>query len=250
MKTQRPASQFQPLETYKRELFSTPFYQMKFNWNYDEIIKDVRTAVSHVEKAYENDSARNYTTYFEREIHDKYISPKGWCKQLATNLKDTYMDLMHKEFMFELNGLKRSDVHLHLWVNRYTDDHSHNAHNHKGSKLSGTFYVECGEVCAPIIFESPMEYANMLFATMDCNNRDGQTAHHGVPAVQKEFQFMPRNGDVLLWPSYVYHHVPRQQDQEERISISFNLSHPEDLSYGFADDILEEIDYGFLTHDK
>ena len=43
----------------------------------------------------------------------------------TTALKDTYVDLMHKEFLFspkELN-LSRDKVHLHMWVNRYTGDH-------------------------------------------------------------------------------------------------------------------------------
>ena len=139
---------------------------------------------------------------------------------------------------------------MHLWVNRYTGDHQHSYHNHKGSKLSGTFYVKTGQPCAPIIFESPMEYANLLFATQDCEIEQGQMEHNGVPAVQQSMKFHPNAGDVCLVPSYLYHTVPRQPDQEERISISFNLDHHSDLGFGYSDKVLDKLDYGFLHHEQ
>lgn len=243
---------FQPFQVRKTDLFSTPFYTMRFIADYEEIVRDVRKAISISEKKFPNDPSRNYTTYFDMETHHEYISNTEWCKNLATSLKDTYVDLMHKEFLFSPKNLNlsRDKIHLHLWVNRYTGDHNHSSHNHKGSKLSGTFYVKTGQPCAPIVFESPMEYANLLFATQDCEIAEGQMEHNGVPAVQQSMRFHPSAGDVCLWPSYLYHTVPRQLDQEERISISFNLDHHDQLNYGYSDKILDKLDYGFLHHER
>jgi len=245
----RKQTDYQPLETHKRELFSTPFYLMRFNYNLQEIVYDVRKAISALKM--QDDPSRNYTTYFERDVHDDIIARTDWCKQLTTNLKDTYVDIMHKEFLKDPRHLKmkRKDLHCFLWVNRYTSDHEHNAHNHKGSILSGTFYVKCQHPCSPIIFESPTEYHNMLFQTEDRTHTEGQLTQFGVPAIQKEFQYHPKDGDIAMWPSYLYHHVPRQVDQEERISISFNLAHQEEYGTGATDEVLDELDYGFLTHE-
>ena len=129
---------FQPFQVQKTELFPTPFYTMRFIADYEEIIRDVRKAVSISEKKFPNDPSRNYTTYFDMETHLEYISNTEWCKNLATSLKDTYVDLMHKEFLVSPQKLRltREKIHLHLWVNRYTGDHQHSYHNHKGSKLS------------------------------------------------------------------------------------------------------------------
>lgn len=243
---------YRPLQVRKTDLFSTPFYTMRFVADYEEIARDVRRAVSVVAEKYGDDFTRNYTTYFDMETQYKYITNTEWCKNLATALKDTYVDLMHKEFLFspkELN-LSRDKVHLHMWVNRYTNDHQHSTHNHKGSKISGTFYVKTSQPCAPIIFESPTEYANMLFATRDCEVVKDQMIHNGVPAVQKEMNFIPNDGDVAMWPAYLYHHVPRQPDQKERISISFNLDHHDNLQFGYADEILDKLDYDFLHHEQ
>tara|TARA_B100001564_G_scaffold349753_1_gene353265 strand:- start:4918 stop:5679 length:762 start_codon:yes stop_codon:yes gene_type:complete len=244
---------FQPFQVKKTELFSTPFYTMRFIADYEEIVRDVRKAVSLSEQQFPDDPTRNYTTYFNMDAQHKYISNTEWCKQLATSLKDTYVDLMHKEFMFSPKELRltRDKVHLMLWVNRYTGEHQHLAHNHKGSKISGTFYVKTRQPCAPIVFESPTEYANMIFATQDLPDifPDDRMGFNGVPAIQKEMNFRPQDGDICLWPSYLYHHVPAQPDQEERISISFNLDHHYDLNFGYSDEVLDKLDYGFLHHE-
>jgi uncharacterized protein (TIGR02466 family) len=251
MKSQRQTRDYRPLDVRKTELFTTPFYTMKFIADYEEIVRDVRRAIKEVELEFGDDKSRNYTTYFNRELHDRFITDKEWCKNLATTLKDTYVDLMHKEFLFSPRELQltRDKVHLMVWVNRYTEDHVHTAHNHKGSKISGTFYVKTGQPCAPIVFESPTEYANMLFATKDLQIEEGQMSHFGTPAVQKEMHYQPNNGDIAMWPAYLYHHVPRQDDQKERISISFNLDHHDNLGYGYSDEVLDRLDYGFLHHE-
>tara|TARA_Y100000592_G_scaffold97232_1_gene167514 strand:- start:8 stop:763 length:756 start_codon:yes stop_codon:yes gene_type:complete len=251
MRPRKQTRGFQPAEVHKKDLFSTPFYTMRFIADYEEIIRDVRKAVSVVAEKHGDDKARNYTTYFNRDIHDKYITDREWCKNLSTTLKDSYMDIMHKEFLFSPRELQlsRDKVHLMLWVNRYTEEHIHSAHNHKGSKLSGTFYVKTSQPCAPIIFESPTEYANMLFSTKDVHMQEDQFGHYGVPAIQKEMHYQPRDGDIAMWPAYLYHHVPRQDDQQERISISFNLDHHDDLGFGYSDEVLDPLDYGFLHHE-
>ena len=50
---------------------------------------------------------------------------------------------------------------------------------------------------------------------------------------QTDFKFYANSGDFLLWPSYLMHSVPqgrsRENESYERISISFNLQHAEDL---------------------
>ena len=89
----------------------------------------------------------------------------------------------------------------------------------------------------------------MLFATKDLHLTEDQFGHYGVPAVQKEMHYQPNDGDIAMWPAYMYHHVPRQDEQKERISISFNLDHHDDLGFGYSDEVLEDLDYDFLHHE-
>ena len=262
MKSSIPKTHFKPLQAQRHDIFSIPFWTMRWNGDLQQIAQDCRTAVRdiehakthrvHAEENYGQTVETEYTTYFHRDIHDDIIVPTNWYKSLATNLKDTYVDIMHKCFVkdFREMGLKRSDIHLWLWVNRYTGEHSHASHNHKGSVISGTFYVKTTPPCAPIVFENPMESANFLFTAADRGHLNGQVVEIGVPAVTHEFKFHPEDGDIAFWPSYLYHQVPRQLNQEERISISFNLAHTEKLNYGIGDEVLEEMSYDFLYHEE
>lgn len=48
-----------------------------------------------------------------------------------------------------------------------------------------------------------------------------------------EVYVQPTEGEVLMWPSYLYHTVPQSQSKDpnyERISVSFNLTHKRDLT--------------------
>ena len=247
MKSETPKTHFKPLQANRHEIFSIPFWTMRWNGDLQQVAHDVRTAISQIE---DEKVETNYTTYFHREIHESVIESTDWYKSLATNLKDTYADIMHKCFIKDMRHVKRSDIHLYLWVNRYTGDHIHMAHNHKGSTISGTFYVQTSPPCAPIIFENPMEPANFLFHTMDRAFDEGQVTLEGVPAVTHEFKFSPQDGDIAFWPSYLYHNVPRCPDQQVMISISFNLAHIEPLNFGPSDALLEEMEYDFLYHEE
>ena len=69
----------------------------------------------------------------------------------------------------------------------------------------------------------------------------------GTPGGMTDLEFRPQNGDFMLWPSYLLHTVPmaKARDNYERISISFNLQHAEDLgSYHHGDNF----DYGILDN--
>ena len=68
MRSPKRTKNYRPLETYKTDLFSTPFYTMRFVSDYEEIVRDVRKAISVIEQKYGDDNVRNYTTYFDMDI--------------------------------------------------------------------------------------------------------------------------------------------------------------------------------------
>ena len=111
-------------------------------------------------------------------------------------------------------------------------------HHHVKSRLSGTYYIETDSYSEPIKFWNPNPAAIHSQSGNDdeMQGPNDQYMITGSPAYQTEFKFFPKNGDFLLWPSYLMHSVPqgRSRGKEkkgyERISISFNLQHAEDLS--------------------
>ena len=73
----------------------------------------------------------------------------------------------------------------------------------------------------------------------------------GTPGGMTDLEFFPKTGDFMLWPSYLLHTVPRGKARDmlnyERISVSFNLQHAEDLGeYHHGDNF----DYGFLDEQR
>jgi hypothetical protein len=90
----------------------------------------------------------------------------------------------------------------------------------------------------------------------DGHHEDGQFTYLGNEGGQTEMSFYAETGDFLLWPSYMVHAVPQGRSRGkgltgkikdyERISISFNLQHAEDLgSYHHGD----PFDYGVLHNE-
>jgi hypothetical protein len=81
---------------------------------------------------------------------------------------------------------------------------------------------------------------------MEIESHD-QIQYMGTNGAQTDMSFFPKTGDFLLWPSYMMHTVPQTEEEDiERIAISFNLQHAEDLgSYHHGDDF----DYSILDHE-
>ena len=161
-------------------------------------------------------------------------------------MKDTYVEFCRSQYNLDFANVSRHDIHFFSWVNVYNEPQSHECHNHVKSRLSGTYYVSAQDSSEPIKFWNPN-----LPALHSQSGNDDQHTHEQYEFTGRQhtsFQFQPQDGDFLLWPSYLMHSVPqghpRENESYERISISFNLQHAEDLeSYHHGD----HFDYGVLT---
>lgn len=111
--------------------------------------------------------------------------------------------------------VKDDEANINIWANVMKPGGHHEAHIHRGSHLSGTFYVQRSSTSSPIVFENPTEVMRMneppLIESSPLN--DMMTA------------FAPEPGDLMMWPSYLSHLVPKINETENdlRVSISFNI---------------------------
>lgn len=83
------------------------------------------------------------------------------------------------------------------WVNVMGQGTEHAAHEHPGSFISGTFYVQTPPDCAGISFEDPQ-------------------------IGPEEVEYPVQAGEVILFPSWMRHRVPQNFADDDRISVSFN----------------------------
>ncbi len=96
------------------------------------------------------------------------------------------------------------------WANINPPGSYHPTHNHPNNYLSGVYYVDVPAVGSHLILQDPRPGVIMPRAKL------GRfTANVAVAPVKA--------GRMVLFPSWLRHHVPSNEGSTERISIAFNL---------------------------
>lgn len=107
------------------------------------------------------------------------------------------------------NNLELPPIAIDLvsyWINVMPPGAWHTMHTHPNANLSGVFYLQAPEGCGDLFVPSP--YTTGI-----------ETIIQTVP----EFMFKPVVRQGYLWPSSLPHAVGRNESDEDRVSISFNL---------------------------
>ena len=167
-------------------------------------------------------------TKYEGSLVDelKYIDTLEYIKQKDNDnfkSKDSYL-LKHKEFKDIKNFINKcinkftkniyqSDQKLvvtQCWLNKNPKGSSHHEHCHPNSIISGVFYFKQNSKLPPIQFSKTLQYS-MTLHTKKFNNLNSHT-----------FYLPCTDGELIIFPSDLNHHVPTNTSDEERISMSFN----------------------------
>ncbi|MAS97186.1 MAG: hypothetical protein CMO55_28685 [Verrucomicrobiales bacterium] len=88
-------------------------------------------------------------------------------------------------------------------------------HNHPSSVLSGVYYIKAPENCGDIVFRDPREVCQMVVLPTKKQNRW---------TYQRVF-YRPKEGRLLIFPSWLLHEVKPNLSEEERICVSFNIGY-------------------------
>lgn len=101
------------------------------------------------------------------------------------------------------------------WINIMPAGAAHSLHLHPLSVVSGTFYVRVPKGSSPLKFEDPRLERFMAQPPRLASAK---------AALQPFLQLTPKEGDVILFESWLRHEVPAlgSQFKGERISVSFN----------------------------
>lgn len=96
------------------------------------------------------------------------------------------------------------------WMNRNQKGQSHHEHIHPNSIVSGVFYFQISPQLPPIQFRNTRT-RDFSLSVNKHNNFNSATF------------LLPLNaGELIIFPSTLTHSVPVNQNDEERISLSFN----------------------------
>ena len=102
-----------------------------------------------------------------------------------------------------------------MWTNMLEKGGNQTLHSHANSFVSGIIYLTASHPACRTVFMRPLGGSDFSFR------------HHTRSAAMGPFNagkyVLPEAepGDLVLFPSYLYHEVPRNQG-EQRITVSFN----------------------------
>lgn len=99
------------------------------------------------------------------------------------------------------------------WVNKHLEDDYAPYHDHVNSLLSGVYYLKIPKNSGKIQFKNPSEYISKTI-----NFPTKLSYIHNCDT----YSFEPKEGMLLLFPSYLEHMVTPSETSEERYSLAFN----------------------------
>ena len=102
-----------------------------------------------------------------------------------------------------------------MWININPPGSLNNGHNHPNCDLAGVMWIKTQPECGKIEFENPNYYSHPNIAGYSDDLIESTDI---FPA----YDFAPRDGEILLFPSYLRHGVHVNNSKEDRISVAFN----------------------------
>ena len=193
-------------------LFSVPIFHYKVE-NYKEINEEL---INYIFKLKKKDKIGNnrsniggwHSPNFELLEEERPI-------HFIIKFKDFLKNIIVNEFGWEYLPNKQRIVAMWAIINK---KNSFNImHNHQNCYLSGSYYVKKPEKSGDISFFDPVEPKTYRYP-----EKEKGTFHSNQVVTLK-----PEEGDLLVFPSYLYHSVQPNLSDEDRVVISFNI----DLGY-------------------
>lgn len=104
-------------------------------------------------------------------------------------------------------------------VNRLGD--YHDAHNHPGSYLSGTYYLKVPESREPMRNRDDLRPSHITF--YDPRPGINMNSIAKDPYVDPEYTVLPEPGLLMMWPAFLNHFIHPNLSKETRVTVSFNI---------------------------
>ena len=131
-------------------------------------------------------------------------------------------DVLHSTLINCLSGfptIKKSfGLNGEAWININKTGNYNAKHHHPNSNLSGVLWIKIPENSGRIEFISPVDFqTDREIRSYTEEFRDENRIHHS-------YYFPPIEGRMLVFPSHLIHHVTQNKSDEDRLSVSFNIT--------------------------
>ncbi len=110
--------------------------------------------------------------------------------------------------------------HTCSWLVHHKKSDFSPIHMHSNSMFSGVLYLNCDKLSGNIKFSIPLIIPTWTTSTLNplWNVSDNNIFN------SREYNYTPKNGDILIFPSHTYHEVSINKSNIDRFCISFNYT--------------------------
>lgn len=171
--------------------------------------------LDYVEKEYEKDPS-TFVDKWDSNVFTTYGKNDNfpWDK-IIPRYKQTFDEIK------ELYGIEGMAHVREAWFNGYKEDQYQEIHDHIPNQFSCIHLLSYDETeHLPPIFLSPFRQVSVTnspeFISKDPKDKPPTWAYQSSVSAKE--------GDIIIFPSYLEHKVPRQSSSKLRVTISFNLN--------------------------
>jgi len=192
-------------------LFAIPLYQSKIDSVSQEDIDFIKSL------SYERMPADNGDYTVSKNILDipQLCSLKALIQQQIDHFVYEILDC-DKNVKFEIQN---------SWANRHGKLDFAGSHRHSNSLISGVFYLEVAQDTGAIVFQKDKSYYNLWTDTVEVGfnyqTHEDQTRLNVFNA--DAWGIYPKQNEIVLFPSLLYHSVSENTSDKIRYSLAFNV---------------------------
>ena len=187
--------------------FPTPVWTLQLD-NYQSINEEMYKFIKITQsKDQQGISKSNIKGWHSKDFNMQENEPKNFIKFILPAIEQVITDM---------NWEKQKQIAKinNMWAIINTGGAANLRHQHGNSTISGAYYVRAPKNCGDIVFYDPRpapvySYPNAI----NPNLLNAQV--NGIS---------PKEGALVLFPSYLDHSVNENLSNEERIVISFNIT--------------------------
>ena len=184
-------------------LFPTPVFR-------SNIDIDADTKEFLINSSFERMSSGNGNFTKDNYILDNKVC-KGFVGKLFCQLElfvDSYLRIDDSNFEWYMSN---------SWVVEHEPNDYAHMHSHANSLISGVYYLDVTEDSGDITFHKPTGMTNIFHMSTDIPFKEYTPINSGT------WSFEPRDGDIILFPSHLFHSIGMNVTNKLRYSLAFNF---------------------------
>ena len=190
------------------KLFPTPVFHFRVE-NYQKLNTELENYILNLRKKDEKGQKKSNAGGWHSHNFD--LNNDNTAKKFAKIFEEFYKKVIINEMGWKYDSNKVKMEAMWSIINKKGSFNIQ--HNHPNAYLSSAYYVRHPEKSGSIKFFDPREQKNIRYPKIK-NYTD-------ISAVITEIT--PKEGDLLIFPSYLYHSVGENLSKDDRIIVSFNV---------------------------